>query len=338
MNEIKVDENSMNINTIDEKIDSSRENALIGTVKAVCISEKKGTPKTNVGSCKLIKDFGLENDAHAGSGRQVSLLSWDKVEEFRKNFPGVNVNDGDFGENFLIEGFDFRTYPIGTRFEIVNGMDSSVELELTQIGKSCHSGCTISRKTGKCIMPQEGVFARVVRGGKVKTGDKVKILPGRRFTAAVLVASDRSFRGERKDESGPAIQEILEKSGYLVLPVKVLPDDEDGLYEELVRITDIQKPDVIFTSGGTGFSPRDMMPEATLRAAHKNASGIAEALRAYSLSITPRAMLSRAISVIRNRTLIINMPGSPKAGRECTEYLLPVLEHGIPILRGEGDA
>lgn len=310
----------------------------IGTVKAVCISEKKGTPKKNIGSCNLIEDFGLENDAHAGSGRQVSLLSWNKVEEFRKNFPDANVSDGAFGENLLIDGFDFKSFPVGTRFQIESDENTPVELELTQIGKSCHSGCTVSQKTGKCIMPQEGVFARVVCGGKVKTGDKVKIIPGRRFTAAVLVASDRSFRGERTDESGPAIKEILEKSGYLVLPVKVLPDDEDGLYEELVRIADIQKPDVIFTSGGTGFSPRDMMPEATLRAAQKTAPGIAEALRAYSLSITPRTMLSRAVSVIRNRTLIINMPGSPKAGRECTEYLLPVLEHGIPILRGEGDA
>ena len=95
---------------------------------------------------------------------------------------------------------------------------------------------------------------------------------------------------------------------------------------------------MIFTSGGTGFSPRDNMPEATKRAATKDAPGIAEALRAYSLTLTPRAMLSRAASVIRNKSLIINLPGSPKAGKECIEYLLPVLEHGIPILRGEGDA
>lgn len=302
-----------------------------GIVKAVCISEKKGTPKINIGSCRLIEEFGLENDAHAGSDRQVSLLSWEQVEKFKKT--GAQVNDGDFGENLLIQGFDFKTLPVGTRFKI-----GETELELTQVGKTCHSGCTVSHKTGKCIMPTEGVFARVVHGGIVKNGDEVSILEGRRFTAAILVASDRSFRGERKDESGPAIQAILEKAGYLVLPVKILPDDEDGLYQELVHISDIQKPDVIFTSGGTGFSPRDMMPEATLRAAHKNAPGIAEGLRVYSLSITPRAMLSRAVSVIRNRTLIINMPGSPKAGKECTEYLLPVLEHGIPVLRGEGDA
>lgn len=302
-----------------------------GIVKAVCISEKKGTPKINIGSCRLIEEFGLENDAHAGSDRQVSLLSWEQVEKFKKT--GAQVNDGDFGENLLIQGFDFKTLPVGTRFKI-----GETELELTQVGKTCHSGCTVSHKTGKCIMPTEGVFARVVHGGIVKNGDEVSILEGRRFTAAILVASDRSFRGERKDESGPAIQAILEKAGYLVLPVKILPDDEDGLYQELIHISDIQKPDVIFTSGGTGFSPRDMMPEATLRAAHKNAPGIAEGLRVYSLSITPRAMLSRAVSVIRNRTLIINMPGSPKAGKECTEYLLPVLEHGIPVLRGEGDA
>ncbi len=302
-----------------------------GIVRAVCISEKKGTPKKNINSCTLIEDFGLEGDAHAGSERQVSLLSWEQVEEFRKS--GFQVTDGDFGENLLIEGFDFKTFPIGTRFKI-----GEVELEVTQIGKKCHSGCTVTQRTGKCIMPTEGIFARVLHGGKVSVGDKVTLLPQRRFTAAVLVASDRSFNGERKDESGPLIASILEKAGYLVFPVQLLPDDEEGLYQMLVSLADIQKPDVIFTSGGTGFSPRDMMPEATKKAAHKDAPGIAEALRAYSMTITPRAMLSRAVSVIRGKTLIVNLPGSPKAGKECVEYLLPVLEHGIPVLRGEGDA
>lgn len=302
-----------------------------GKIRAVCISEKKGTPKKDVGRAKIIEYFGLENDAHAGTVREVSLLSLEKVEEFKKN--GAEVSPGDFGENLLIEGFDFKTFPVGTRFKC-----NDVILEIIQIGKKCHSACTVTQRTGKCIMPQEGVFAHVVHGGTVSAGDEIELLEGRRFSAAVLVASDRCSSGEREDKSGPAIKEVLEKNGYLVAGITLLPDDEEGLYKSLCSIADIQKPDVIFTSGGTGFSPRDMMPEASKRAATKDAPGIAEAIRAYSLTITPRAMLSRAVSVIRGKTLIINLPGSPKAGKECVEYVLPVLEHGIPVLRGEGDA
>jgi molybdenum cofactor synthesis domain-containing protein len=302
-----------------------------GKIRAVCISEKKGTPKKNVESAKIIENFGLENDAHAGSEREVSLLSWERVEDFKKT--GAAVTAGDFGENLLVEGFDFKAFPVGTKFKC-----NDVILEIIQIGKKCHSACTVTQRTGKCIMPQEGVFARVVHGGTVSAGDEIELIEGRRFSAAVLVASDRCSKGEREDKSGPAIKETLEKAGYLVTGITLLPDDEEGLYKALCQIADVQKPDLIFTSGGTGFSPRDMMPEATKRAATKDAPGIAEAIRAYSMTITPRAMLSRAASVIRGKTLIINLPGSPKAGKECVEYVLPVLEHGIPVLRGEGDA
>ena len=302
-----------------------------GKIRAVCISEKKGTPKQDVKSANIIENFGLENDAHAGSIREVSLLSWEKVEEFKKS--GADLKAGDFGENLLVEGFDFKTFPVGTKFKC-----NDLILEIIQIGKKCHSACTVTQRTGKCIMPSEGVFAHVVHGGKVSTGDEIELIEGRRFSASVLVASDRSSKGEREDKSGPLIKELLEKAGYLVTGITLLPDDEEGLYKALCQLADIQKPDVIFTSGGTGFSPRDNMPEVTKRAATKDAPGIAEALRAYSLTLTPRAMLSRAASVIRNKSLIINLPGSPKAGKECIEYLLPVLEHGIPILRGEGDA
>lgn len=302
-----------------------------GKIRAVCISEKKGTSKQDVKSANIIENFGLENDAHAGSIREVSLLSWEKVEEFKKS--GADLKAGDFGENLLVEGFDFKTFPVGTKFKC-----NDLILEIIQIGKKCHSSCTVTQRTGKCIMPSEGVFAHVVHGGKVSTGDEIELIEGRRFSASVLVASDRSSKGEREDKSGPLIEELLEKAGYLVTGITLLPDDEEGLYKALCQLADIQKPDVIFTSGGTGFSPRDNMPEATKRAATKDAPGIAEALRAYSLTLTPRAMLSRAASVIRNKTLIINLPGSPKAGKECIEYLLPVLEHGIPVLRGEGDA
>lgn len=154
-----------------------------------------------------------------------------------------------------------------------------------------------------------------------------------KFTAGIITASDKGSRGEREDLSGAAVKELLTENGYRVVSMKILPDDEDLLYEEMVRLCDCENVDVVFTTGGTGFSPRDNTPEATLRAATKNAPGIAEAMRAYSLSITPRAMLSRAVSVMRNRSLIINLPGSPKAVKECLGYILPSLEHGIEIMK-----
>ena len=155
------------------------------------------------------------------------------------------------------------------------------------------------------------------------------------FRAGIITASDKGSAGEREDLSGPAIREMIEANGYEVISLKVLPDEEERLYEEIVRLADEENVDVIFTTGGTGLSPRDHTPEATLRAATKNVPGIAEAIRAYSLSITPRAMLSRAVSVMRNRTLIINLPGSPKAVKESLEYILPTLAHGIEIMKGE---
>lgn len=310
----------------------------MGHIEAVCISEKKGTVKKDIGACRLIEEYGLENDAHAGSERQVSLLSFEKTEAFRKKLEALGENKGNravrivpgvFGENLLVSGYDLSSLPIGTRFAV-----GEVLLELTQIGKKCHSGCEISKITGECIMPSEGVFARVLRGGMVKTGDEIR----RVFRAAVVVASDRSFRGEREDLSGPKLKELLERAGYQVQDPIVLPDDEDGLAEELSRIADSIVPDVIFTSGGTGFSVRDRMPEATKRVIERETPGISEAIRAHSMKITDKAMLSRAVSGIRGRTLIINLPGSPKAVAECLEFLLPPLAHGIGILRGEADA
>lgn len=302
----------------------------MGKVIAVCISERKGTVKNEVDSINIIKDYGLEGDAHAGSQRQVSLLSYEAFAEFKKLNEGrVDIAPGVFGENLLVEGFDLKNLPLGTRFKC-----GDVILELMQIGKKCHTGCEISKIAGKCIMPVEGVFARVIEGGTVKKGDGFEIV-NKAFRAGIVVASDRAFNGEREDLSGPKIEQIITKQGYEVVSKVLLPDDEDGLSDALIMMCDERKLDVIFTSGGTGFSPRDHMPEATKRAAHRDAPGIAEAIRAYSLKITPNAMLSRGVSVIRNNTLIINLPGSPKAVEESLEYILPALGHGLGILRGD---
>lgn len=157
----------------------------------------------------------------------------------------------------------------------------------------------------------------------------------RHFRAGIITASDKGSCGEREDISGAVIRDIIGNYGYETVSGHILPDEEELLYRELVRLADEEKVDVIFTTGGTGLSPRDNTPEATLRAATKNVPGIAEAIRAYSLQITGRAMLSRAVSVMRGQTLIINLPGSPKAVRESLEYILPHLEHGILIMRGD---
>lgn len=137
-----------------------------GIVTAVCTSDIKGVQKKDVGSIELIEDFGISTDAHAGKWhRQVSLLSQEKVDEF--NAKGADVTAGAFGENILVRGFDFKSLPVGTRFQCNN-----VVLEMTQIGKECHSHCQIYHKMGTCIMPREGVFAKVIHGGTINTGDE----------------------------------------------------------------------------------------------------------------------------------------------------------------------
>ena len=142
----------------------------MGKIIAINISEKKGTQKTNIGKANFIADFGIENDAHAGDWhRQVSLLSYDKITAF--NARGAQVKDGDFGENLVVEGIDFSSLPIGTRF-----ISGDVILEMTQIGKECHHHCQIYHKVGDCIMPREGVFAKVVKGGELSVGDELVIL------------------------------------------------------------------------------------------------------------------------------------------------------------------
>ncbi len=305
--------------------------AVKGTVAAVCTSPGKGTQKQPVSSVLLKENYGIEGDAHAGTWhRQVSLLSLERIEEFRSR--GAKVDFGAFGENIVVSGFDFKTLPVGTRFRI-----GEVLLELTQIGKECHSHCAIFHAMGDCIMPREGVFTKVLHGGTVKPGDEVGLIPpdpDRPFTAAVITLSDKGAAGEREDRSGPLIREILEKEGYEVVETLLLPDGRPRLERELMRLSDQRQVSVIFTTGGTGFSERDMTPEATIAVCDRMATGIAEAMRWYSLGITPRAMLSRQTSGIRKKTLIVNLPGSPKACREDLGFILPSLSHGLGILRG----
>ena len=154
------------------------------------------------------------------------------------------------------------------------------------------------------------------------------------YRVGIITASDKGAKGERVDESGPKIKEIISGFGYEVVYYKVLPDEKDMISNEMKMLCDENMVDLILTTGGTGFSKRDNTPEATLEIAEKLVPGISEAIRNYSMQFTSKAMLSRGVSVIRKETLIINMPGSPKAVKESMECIMPALNHGIDILKG----
>ena len=304
----------------------------MGKVIAVCTSDRRGIQKQDVCSGHFDVDWGISGDAHAGKWhRQVSLLSADKIAAF--NEKGAGVVPGAFGENLVVEGFDFRALPVGTLLRC-----GDVLLEMTQIGKECHSHCEIYKKMGDCIMPREGVFARVLEPGTISVGDEMTIEPRkgvRPWQAAVITLSDKGACGEREDKSGPAIVKRLEESGYEVVEQILLADEPTALKAALIRLCDQRQLDLILTTGGTGFGPRDTTPEATLQVATRQAPGIAEAIRAASMAITPHAMLSRAASVIRGKTLIINLPGSPKACMESMDVFMDTIPHAMGLLRGE---
>ncbi len=299
-------------------------------VLAVCISEKKGTEKKEVEKIVLKEDWGIEGDAHAGKWhRQVSLLAFEKIDAFRKK--GAEVDFGAFGENIIVGGVDLRSLPVGTVLEI-----GEARLRVTQIGKECHSHCNIYKKMGDCIMPREGIFAEVLKEGVVQKGESIKVIEKEEgpYRVGIITVSDRASKGEYEDKSGPVIKELVEAAGMEVVDYIIVPDEKSQIVKKLLHFSDQRQVDLVFTTGGTGFSKRDVTPEATKQVVEREVPGIGEALRSYSLTITPKAMLSRQTAGIRGNTLIINLPGSPKACKENIEYILTPLKHGLGILSG----
>lgn len=301
----------------------------MGKINAICISERRGTQKKFVDSATFVTEFGIDGDAHAGDWhRQVSFLGQAEIDDFKAR--GAKVEAGAFGENIIAEGFTFKSLPVGTRLQ-----SGDVFFEITQIGKECHNHCAIYQQVGDCIMPREGVFARVLHGGKISVGDELELAGKIPLDAAIITMSDRSYFGIRdEDISGDKCEELLTAAGYKISARTILPDVKKLLVDKLIELTDAGIG-LIVTTGGTGFSIRDITPEATLEVCTRLAPGIPEAIRNFSMQKTRRAMLSRAVAGIRKRSLIVNLPGSPKAVDECLNFVLPELKHGIEILRGE---
>lgn len=307
---------------------------LAGRIKAVCISDRKHVQKWEVPSVRLVPRLGIEGDAHAGyAHRQVSLLAEESVDKMRAK--GLSdLKPGAFGENILTEGLDLSALRVGDLLRA----GEEVLLQVSQVGKECVDRCAIYYAAGDCIMPREGVFARVLRGGELAPGDPIRAVDKKDvdfFLAAVLTVSDRGSRGEREDLSGKALEEVLELNGFAVVEREVVPDEVEAVADALARFADELRVDLVLTTGGTGLSPRDVTPEATLRVIEREVPGMAEAMRASSLLKTPHAMLSRAVCGIRGSTLIVNLPGSPRGARENLEVILPALPHGLSKLRGD---
>lgn len=308
-----------------------------GRIDAVCSSAKQGERKQPVGSARLVEAHGIEGDAHAGPWhRQVSLLAAADIDAMRaKGLPDLKA--GDFAENLVVGGMDLAPLGLGSRLRI--GRDAV--LSISQIGKVCHAHCAIYHQTGDCIMPRLGLFARVLQGGEITPGDAVAVLecvPRARFQAVVLTLSDRCFRGETVDTAGPAVAaRLVAPFGAHVYGQRILPDEQTRIEAALRHYSEGHSIDLVLAVGGTGFALRDVTPEAVRAVVERLTPGLDEAMRRASMTVTPHAMLSRAVSGIRGRTLIVSLPGSERAAVENLDALLPALGHGLAKLRGDPD-
>ena len=303
-------------------------------IEALCISQKKGEQKQPVGEADFQDNYGIVDDAHGGSEhRQVSLLALDDIESVRENLPDIRA--GAFAENVVVSGVNLAELGLGSRLRL----GKTVVVAVTQIGKECHTPCRIGQITGDCIMPRLGLFARVETGGIVLVGQEVQVLETvstEKFQAVVLTISDRCARAEAIDTAGPSTVKLLaEKLDCHIYCLKILPDEQEIIAERLKHYCDGHSIDLVVTVGGTGFSPRDVTPEATRQVTKRPTPGLDEVMRAKSLAKTPHAILSRSCSGIRGRTLIVNLPGSERAAEENLQVILPALEHGLKKLRGD---
>jgi molybdenum cofactor synthesis domain-containing protein len=301
-----------------------------GKIHSINISEKKGVQKTPVESVEMVNDFGIKTDAHAGKWhRQVSFLAQESIDKMVAK--GLNVKGGDFAENITTIGVDLVSMKVGERLKIAD-----VEFVISQLGKLCHNRCAIYHAAGDCVMPREGIFGVVKGNGGVKLGDTVEKLPKESITVAVVTLSDKGSKGERVDETGPALIEMVKKElNPSFTRLELIPDEVDQLKNIIKYLIDIQGFDLVITNGSTGLSPRDIAPDATIEMIEKRLPGFEEAMRMESFKKTPHALLSRAVCGTRKDSIILNVPGSPKGAVENLGVVIKALPHAIKKLQGD---
>lgn len=307
-------------------------NPITVKVVSVNISEKKGTTKHAVDRIEL-NSLGVKGDAHAGAWhRQVSMLGVESIDKFTKA-SGLPVKYGDFAENITTHGLElYKTKP-GDRF-----VGAGVELEVTQIGKSCHGdGCAIYRQVGNCVMPKEGIFVRVLKGGTLKAGDELSFYP-KVYRVKVITLSDRASRGEYEDLSGPEVVKLVYDffnsiSWQLEVETEIIPDDRDLLENRLIEARN-SKYDMVLTTGGTGIGPRDNTPDVVKPLLDKEIPGIMEHIRLKYGAEKPNALLSRGVAGLMGSTFVYTLPGSVKAVREYMGEISKVQKHLFLMLMG----
>ena len=296
-------------------------------IRSLNLSSEKGKVKESVPEVSL-GDNGIKGDAHAGPWhRQVSLLAAESIEKYEKD-TGTRVPDGGFGENITTEGFTLHHARPLDRF-----VCGDVVLELTQVGKKCHGGkCAIYKQSGECIMPDEGVFCRVLGQGRLKVGEQLEYVPYT-FRIKVITLSDRAYRGFYPDRSGPGIihemeQWFGEKRLKFSAGHAILPDDPEALDRELGKAVKEQM-DLVFTTGSTGLGSRDMAPEVAMKHMAREIPGIMELIRVKHGMVNPNAALSRSVAGQSGKTLIFVLPGSTRAIREYMQEIRHSLWHMI---------
>jgi len=307
---------------------------MTGRVEAVCVSNKKGEKKAAKSVVRLVCDHGIQGDAHAGEGhRQISLLTAEDLDTMREK-GRLDLKPGDLAENVVVSGMDLTGLGLGSRLRL----GAEAEISITQRGKVCHTRCAIYLQTGDCIMPRLGLFARVLKNGDVAPGDPVDVLEliaRNVLQVVVLTISDRCSRCETVDTAGPAVERMIQQNlRSHIYKREIVPDEHDTIASRIRHFCDGHSIDLVITAGGTGFSPRDVTPEAVSEVIERPAPGLDEAMRAASFKTTPHAMLSRGVSGIRGSTLILSLPGSELAAVENLAVVLPALGHGLSKLRG----
>lgn len=302
-------------------------------VVSVNISKEKGTvkrpvPKISVGS------EGIEGDAHAGAWhRQVSLLGIESIDGFAAQ-ADRSFECGEFAENITTQGIDLTTCGIRDRLKI-----GTVELEVSQIGKKCHGdGCAIFREVGACVMPKQGIFARVLSGGQIQAGDRIEHVSVP-LQIRVITLSDRAAAGVYEDRSGPRVEAMLaehfaQSHWNARVTRRVIPDEPSqlkGLLKEAIE----ERADVVMTLGSTGVGPRDIAPDAVLAVCDRTLPGVMEFIRMKYGEAIPSARLSRSVAGVAGVTQIFTLPGSVRAVEQYTEEILKTLEHTVFMLRGD---